>query len=84
MNYANIKRTTKLINALNNFMEQTFQSKKFKSMFCEIEEQEVKEMFVRKLVGELVNKGVITITDSKVEHDEIKYRENRELYESMF
>ncbi|CAI2364656.1 unnamed protein product [Moneuplotes crassus] len=84
MNYANIKRTTKLINALNNFMEQTFQSKKFKSMFCEIEEQEVKELFVRKLVGELVNRGVITITDSKVEHDEIKYRENRELYESMF
>lgn len=45
--YANIKRETKFINALINFIIQTFVSKKFKSNFKEIDDKEFRNFVSR-------------------------------------
>lgn len=42
-NYENIKKSSKFVNAVSNFIAQTFESKKFKSKFRDIAEMDIKD-----------------------------------------
>jgi len=45
--YNNIKKANKFINAMSNFINQIFMSKKFKSLFAEIDDDNVKDAVSR-------------------------------------
>ena len=79
--YENIKKLTKFENALINFVKQQFESKKFNKLYGEYADVLQVDIIAKIIINFLVDRKCILVSDSKIEHYEDRFREEKELFD---